>query len=73
MPKKIAAKDKPQKSAGNSTGAMSADQSVVLKQLAIEAYELDAFSSQLTHAEAERRIVTLRAKLKLQGEPPHVA
>lgn len=56
------------------TGAdapMSAEQSARLKQLSQDAYDLDAFSPQLTQSEAERRIATLEAKLKLLSEPPH--
>jgi hypothetical protein len=50
---------------------MTAEQTAVLKQLAHDAYDLEAFGPHLTRSEAERRIVTLRAKLKLQSEPPH--
>ena len=50
---------------------MTAEQAARLKQLAIEAYELDAFKPMLTQAEAERRIATLGAKLKLLDAPPH--
>jgi hypothetical protein len=73
MPRKISAKTSPQELRDDGRAPMSADQAGLLKRLAREAYELDAFSSQLTRAEAERRIVTLSAKLKLQGEPPHIA
>ncbi len=52
---------------------MTADQAALLKQLAHDAFDLEAFSPRLTQNEAERRIATLQAKLKLQGEPPHVA
>ena len=57
-----------------STGAgepMTAAQAATLKQLSIDAYELEAFDEHLTHAEAERRIATLQAKLKLLDAPPH--
>jgi Protein of unknown function (DUF3072) len=57
-----------------STGAdvpMSAQQAAALKQLSIDAYEPDAFDGHLTRGEAERRIATLRAKLKRLGAPPH--
>lgn len=57
-------------SSGSDT-PMSAEQATVLKKLAHDAYDFEAFSPHLTQSEAERRIVTLRAKLKLQGEPPH--
>ncbi len=56
------------------TGAdapMSAEQRALLRQLAREAYEPEAFAPQLTQAEAARRIAMLQAKLKLQDEPPH--
>jgi UDP:flavonoid glycosyltransferase YjiC (YdhE family) len=57
-----------------STGAdqpMNAEQAAALKQLSVDAYELDAFDEHLTRSEAERRIATLRAKLKRIGAPPH--
>lgn len=50
---------------------MSAEQAARLKQLAIDAYEPDAFEDVLSWAEAERRIRTLCAKLKLLDAPPH--
>jgi hypothetical protein len=50
---------------------MTAEQVVRLKQLAIDAYEPDAFKLNLTHAEAQRRISMLSAKLPLLDEPPH--
>jgi hypothetical protein len=50
---------------------MIPEQAAQLKQLAHATFDLEAFDSQLSRAEAQRRIVTLRAKLKLQGEPPH--
>jgi hypothetical protein len=56
------------------TGAdapMTDAQAARLKQLARDAYDLEAFSPQMTRTEAARRIATLEAKLKLQGEPPH--
>ena len=57
-----------------STGAgarMTAEQRVLLKKLAYDGYEPEAFSEQLTQSEAARRIAMLQAKLKLQDEPPH--
>lgn len=57
-----------------STGAdqpMSTSQAAVLRELSLDAYEPDAFSARLTSAEAEQRIATLRAKLKLLDAPPH--
>jgi hypothetical protein len=50
---------------------MTAAQAVALKQLAIDAFELEAFDPNLTQAEAQRRITTLAAKLALLDEPPH--
>jgi hypothetical protein len=50
---------------------MTAAQASYLKALAEEAYEPDAFSSNLTRAEAAQRIAVLQAKLKLQDGPPH--
>ena len=50
---------------------MSAAQAAELRQLAYDAYEPDAFQERLTAAEAERRIETLKAKLKLLDGPPH--
>ena len=35
------------------------------------AYEREAFRPNLTRAEADERIATLAARLKLLGEPPH--
>lgn len=51
---------------------MTADQANLLRQLAFDAYEPEAFSPSLTKAEAEERIAMLQAKLKLMGEPPHI-
>jgi Protein of unknown function (DUF3072) len=50
---------------------MTTEQAKLLKHLAQETYEPQAFKPNLTQAEAARRIATLRAKLELQGEPPH--
>jgi hypothetical protein len=50
---------------------MTGVQRELLKKLAHDAYDFEAFSSNLSQAEAARRMATLRAKLKLQGEPPH--
>jgi hypothetical protein len=55
----------------NAAAPMTDEQSALLKQLARDAYELEAFSARLTRGEAGRRIVTLNAKLRLQDEPPH--
>ncbi len=50
---------------------MTVEQAKLLKHLAHEAYELEAFKPNLTRAKTARRIATLRAKIKLEGEPPH--
>ncbi len=50
---------------------MTIEQSNLLKHLAQETYDPQAFKRNLTQAEAARRIAALRAKIKLQGEPPH--
>ena len=50
---------------------MTTAQAATLRKLAEAAYELDAFKSNLTRTEAEKRIAMLTAKLKLLGEPPH--
>jgi len=50
---------------------MTVKQAALLGRLALEAYELDAFGRHLTQAEANIRIATLAAKLKLLDEPPH--
>ncbi len=50
---------------------MTMEQAKLLKQLAQQTYEPQAFKPNLTQAEAARRIATLRAKLELLGEPPH--
>lgn len=53
-------------------GVMTRDQAIQLRQLAFDAYEPEAFRPNLTSIEAERRIVALRAKLRLMDDPPHV-
>jgi hypothetical protein len=50
---------------------MTAEQAATLKRLAEAAYKREAFKPNLTRAEADVRIATLTAKLKLLGEPPH--
>jgi hypothetical protein len=50
---------------------MTGAQASYLRTLAEQARELDAFSQDLSKAEASRRIDALRAKLELQDEPPH--
>ena len=50
---------------------MTPEQANLLRKLAVDAYESEAFSPDLTSAEAEQRINVLRAKLKLISEPPH--
>jgi hypothetical protein len=51
---------------------MTAEQAATLRKLAEAAYELDAFKPNLTRTEADMRIATLTAKLKLLDEPPYV-
>jgi len=50
---------------------MTPDQAALLRQLSHEVRDFEAFGEHLTQGEAARRIATLQAKLKLQGEPPH--
>lgn len=50
---------------------MTPEQAALLRRLAEEAFDHQAFGEQLTQDEAARRIATLQAKLKLQGTPPH--
>jgi len=50
---------------------MTPEQASILRKLAFDAYEPEAFSPELTAAEAEQRIGVLQAKLKLMSEPPH--
>jgi Protein of unknown function (DUF3072) len=50
---------------------MTAEQGALLKRLAQEAYDIEAYRPRLTKHEAARRIAALQAKLALQGEPPH--
>lgn len=50
---------------------MTALQATRLKQLACDAYELEAFKTHLTQVEAQRRIAVLTAKLAMLDEPPH--
>jgi hypothetical protein len=56
---------------GGTDEPMTAEQAALLRRLAHEAFDLDAFGEHLTRDEAARRIATLEAKLKLQDEPPH--
>lgn len=55
----------------DSGAPMTGEQRELLKRLAHEAYDLQAFAPHLSQAEAARRIAALRAKLELQSEPPH--
>jgi Protein of unknown function (DUF3072) len=50
---------------------MTESQLKTLQRLASEAFEPEAFSRQLSRAEAQRRIDALTAKLRLQDGPPH--
>jgi hypothetical protein len=55
-----------------SAGApMSIEQAALLKKLAHDAYEPEAYKAHLTQAEARRRIAMLSAKLPLLDGPPH--
>jgi hypothetical protein len=54
-----------------SGGRMTAAQSALLRRLAVQGYEPEAFSVRLTQAEAGKRIAMLQAKLKLMDGPPH--
>lgn len=74
MPEKPPSRRGRQPEAVLATGAaapMTAEQAALLKQLAIEAYEPDAFSEHMTQRDAAQRIIMLRAKLKLMDGPPH--
>ena len=71
MPTQQAARSKHSPVLSVTGAAMTADQAALLKQLAHDGYEPDAFSLHLTQAEAQRRIAMLTAKLKLLDEPPH--
>ncbi len=50
---------------------MTPEQAATLKRLAQLAYDLQAFKPNLTAVEADRRIASLTAKLKLLDGPPH--
>jgi hypothetical protein len=50
---------------------MTARQAALLRKLAFDAYEPEAFQPNLTQAETEQRINMLKAKLKLMDGPPH--
>jgi Protein of unknown function (DUF3072) len=50
---------------------MTESQIATLRRVAHEAFEPEAFSRQLSRAEAQRRIDALEAKLRLQDGPPH--
>jgi hypothetical protein len=56
----------------DTVAVMTDKRAVLLRELAIDAYEPEAFRPNLTKAEAELRINVLKAKLKLMGEPPHI-
>jgi hypothetical protein len=49
---------------------MTATQAALLRELAFDAYEPEAFQRNLTQTDAEQRINMLRAKLKLMDGPP---
>jgi hypothetical protein len=50
---------------------MTPEQGALLKQLAQDAYDIEAYGAHLTQQEAARRIAALQAKIKLQADPPH--
>jgi hypothetical protein len=50
---------------------MTAEQAKLLRRLAFDAYEPEAYSAHLIKAEVEQRIEVLQAKMKLISEPPH--
>ena len=50
---------------------MTPEQASLLRIIALDPNEPEAFSSELTRTEAEQRISVLQAKLKLMSEPPH--
>jgi Protein of unknown function (DUF3072) len=56
---------------GGGDDPMTPEQAKLLKWLAHEAYDMEAYGAHLTQKEAARRIVALQAKIKLQGNPPH--
>jgi hypothetical protein len=55
----------------DTVASMTPEQASLLRKLAFDAYEPEAFAPQLTSTEAEQRIGMLQAKLKLMSEPPH--
>ena len=68
--KKLTRRAKPILSTG-ADGRMTTDQKTLLRQLAFDGYEPEAFSEQLTQDEAAKRIAMLQAKLRLMDGPPH--
>jgi hypothetical protein len=56
---------------GGADAPMTPEQAALLKRLAHEAYDAEAYGPKLTQKEAERRIAALQAKIKLQANPPH--
>jgi hypothetical protein len=48
----------------DTVGVMTSEQAALLRKLAFDAYEPEAFRTNLTKAEAERRIDVLQAKLE---------
>ena len=66
----LRAKAEPTHSSGENA-PMTAEQAALLKRLAQDAYDLEAFRPHLTQSEAKLRIAVLKAKLKLQDGPPH--
>ena len=68
--KKLTRRAKPTLGMG-AGGRMTAEQKALLRQLAFDGYEPEAFSEQLTQDEAAKRIAMLQAKLRLMDGPPH--
>jgi hypothetical protein len=56
---------------GGRGAGMTVEQRALLRKLAFDGYEPEAFSTSLSQEEAARRIAMLQAKLKLMDEPPH--
>jgi hypothetical protein len=67
----LAARGAADKSGTAPVELMTTAQASDLKRLSEDAREPEAFSPKLTEAEATVRINALKAKLRLQDEPPH--
>lgn len=71
MPRRVSPTTVEELDAVAATQRMTTEQAATLKRLATAAYELDAYKSNLTRAEASLRIAALTAKLTLLDGPPH--